>query len=204
MGRKVFNKSYWCLQTWVTKFWIMWTSDKIFLDKIPLMRRGYQVPPPTKQLFAVVTCREREKNQLSPLSDTAYPPFSRAGRMARSSWETQTYSVFLFYFWDYNSIIFLFPSFLPNLPTDSFLLAFKFMELYAFVYVWVFILIFLFHIVYYCLLVFLGCLGNHEAGCEDKQVERIWEELGEGKEYNSNTLYEKIIFLTWRCLDKTW
>lgn len=39
--------------------------------------------------------------------------------------------------------------------------------------------------------VFLGCLGNLEAGCEDKQVEGIWEELGAGKEYNSNTLYEK-------------
>lgn len=175
----------------------MWTSDEIFLDKIPLMRCGYQVPPPTKQLFAVVTCGEREKIQLSPLSDTAYPPFSRAGHMARSSWETQMYSMFLFYFWDYNSIIFLFPSFLPSLPTDSFLLAFKFMELYAFVYVWIFVLIFLFHIfllfVYLLLfyVVFLGCLGNHEAGCEDKQVEGIWEELGAGKEYNSNTLYEK-------------
>lgn len=165
-------KSYGCLQTWVTKYWTLWTSDKIYLDNIPLKRRGYQVPPPTKKLFAIVTRGERGKNSSFPLlSDTAYPPFSRAAWPGVVEEHRHTPR---FNFWDYDSIIFPFPSFLPSLPKDSFLLAFRFMELYAFVCVWIFfVLIFLFYVVFIvCLPAFvlccLSCLfRDHEAGGED-------------------------------------
>lgn len=185
-------RSYWRLQTWVTKYWTMWTSDKI-----PLMRRGYQVPPPTKKLFAVVTHGERGEKNPAFFSWVTQHVSHSLGQAAWPGVVEEYKHTPCFYFWDYDSIIFPFPSFLPSLPIDSFLLAFKFMELYAFLCMCEFLFwyfYFIFFIV--CLPAFVLCglfclFRDHEAGWEDKQACEDLRGTGGGEEYNSNTLYEK-------------
>lgn len=90
-------KSYWRLQTWVTKYWTMWTSDKIFLDKNPADETW--ISSPTSNQEAICSCYtwgKGGKSSFPQLCDTACQPFSRASRMARSSWGIQTYSMFPF------------------------------------------------------------------------------------------------------------
>lgn len=121
-------RCYWCLQTWVTKYWTMWTSDKICLDKIPLRRHEYKVPPPTKKLFAIVTCGKGEKRQFSPTEWHLYVNNSLEQALCPGIVEKYKCTpCFPLYFGAYNNTSF--PFVLPSLPIYSFLLAFKFMEL---------------------------------------------------------------------------